>query len=65
MYSFKSESNEIDITIPLMVLNMKVTMQEKWYECALPVSSNHSVNVSRINILRKRWSIEIVTNMDK
>lgn len=65
MYSFKSESNEIDITASLMVLSLKVTMQEKWYECALPVSSTCSVNISSINILRKRWSSETVPKLDK
>lgn len=65
MYSFKSESNEIDITAPLLILSLEVTMQEKWYECALPASSNCSVNISRINTLRKRWSSETVTKVDK
>lgn len=65
MYSFKSESNEIAVTAPLMVLSLKVTLQEKWHERALPVSSNCSVNISRINILQKRWSSEAVTKVDK
>ena len=44
MYSFKSESNEIDITAPLLILSLEVAMQEKWHGCALPASSNCSLD---------------------